>query len=161
MEQLDLRFCNFRDPFVNFKTKEYIFPSVLEFITNTEKYKDFTIIDEHIADVVMRCNSHGIKTYYCCSGHPIDIHYDKLLTSPSFCSYIAFERKPIIKHMFDNSKCWDLEIDFVENGSVPAYTIRTNSKCNTFKRWSYAMEELSYKFSHLTNEFKQIIKLEV
>lgn len=63
--------------------------------------------------------------------------------------------------MFDNSKCWDLEIDFVENGNIPAYTIRTNSKCNTFKRWSNALDELRYKFSHLTNEFKQIIKMEV
>lgn len=161
MEQWNLRFCNFSGPLVNFKTKEYVFSSVLEFITNTKKYKDFTIIDEHIADVVMRCNSHGIKTFYCCSGHPIDKHYVNLFTSPSFCSYIAFERKPILKHMFDNSRYWNLEEDFVENGNVPVYTIRTKCECNTFKLWSNALEELRYKFSHLTNEFKQIIKMEV
>ena len=35
------------------------------------------VIDEHIADIIMRCNSHGIKTYYCCAGHSLNLFYIK------------------------------------------------------------------------------------
>lgn len=156
MEILDLRFHDFNGTLVNFKTKEYVFPSIFEFITNSEKYKDFIVIDEHIADIVMRCNSHGIKTYYCCSGHPLDKYYDPGHISPKFSAYISFERKPIIKHMFDNSKYWNVEDGYIEMGQTPAYTICTKPGCHSFKQWYKAMNELRYRFSHLTNEFRQI-----
>ncbi len=64
MTVTELKWTNLPGPLVNFKTQEYMYTSIGNFIIHEEEFKDFVIIDEHIADVVMRCNSHGIKTYF-------------------------------------------------------------------------------------------------
>ena len=96
----DLQGINFPGPLVNFKTQEYIYLSIGNFIKYKEKFKDFMVIDEHIADIIMRCNSHGIKTYYCCAGHSLNLFYvtrrgDSY--TPAYDPYISVERKPILK----------------------------------------------------------------
>ena len=157
MDLFDLRCTEFNGPLVNFETKQYTFQTISEVLINTEKYKDFVVIDEHVADVIMRCNSHGIKTYYCCAGHPFTKHWTHYIDL-EYSAYIAFERKPIIKHMFDNSKYWNVEESMLNADTVPSYTIRIKRNRRGFKDWCKAMKELRYKFSYLTNEFQEIYK---
>lgn len=159
MELLDLRFIGFNGPLVNFKTKQYIFLKIYDFIVGDEDtFRDFVVIDEHLADIVMRCNSHGIKTYYCCSGHPMN-KYMIEYTDPCYSAYIAFEQKPIIKGLFEESEYWNVEDDFVSLERKPSYILRLKKKHQNFNDWCKAMEELKYKFSFLTNEFQQIRKI--
>ena len=64
MTATELKWTNLPGPLVNFKTQEYMYTSIGNFIIHEEEFKNFVIIDEHIADVVMRCNSHGIKPIF-------------------------------------------------------------------------------------------------
>lgn len=158
MDINDLQGIDFPGPLVNFKTQEYTYISIGNFIKYKEMFKDFVVIDEHIADIIMRCNSHGIKTYYCCAGHALNIFYN--FTKMSICTcaynpYISFERKPILKQMFINSKYWYLIEGFVENGKYPVYRIQLKNNGN-FNIWSVAIAELKYMFSFLTNEFQKL-----
>lgn len=154
----DLQGINFPGPLVNFEIQEYTYLSIGNFIKYKEKFKDFIVIDEHIADIIMRCNSHGIKTYYCCAGHSLNLFYVTKrgdLYTPAYSPYISVERKPILKQMFMNSKYWFLKEGFVENGKYPVYRIQFKNVAD-FNTWTAAMAELRYMFSFLTNEFRQL-----
>jgi hypothetical protein len=157
MTATELKWTNLPGPLVNFNTQEYMYTSIGNFIIHEEEFKDFVIIDEHIADVVMRCNSHGIKTYFCCAGHAIDEVFVDGCESPVYSSaYIVFEQKPIIKQMFINSKYWQFSECKAGFDQLPGYAIHIK-RHDTFKDWAKAMKELQYKFSFLTNEFRQLL----
>ena len=152
MDIRELKYTNLPGPLVNFKTREYVYATVGDFIAHDDEYRDFVIVDEHVADVVMRCNSHGIRTYYSCAGHALDIPGRGI----AFDGYISFERKPILLQMFANSKYWKLEESVTGlSERHPSYGIYMKN-CYDFKSWAKAIKELRYKFSHLTNEFRQL-----
>ena len=54
MTTTELKWTSLPGPLVNFNTQEYMYTTIGNFIIHEEEYKDFVIIDEHIADVVMK-----------------------------------------------------------------------------------------------------------
>lgn len=155
MNLLDLKCTSLPGPLINFDTREYVYTTVGKFIEHAEEYRDFVLVDEHIADVVMRCNSHGIRTYYSCAGHALDMPIGDAYQGVAFDGYIAFERKPVLRQMFTNSRYWKIEESTVEFDRYPSYCIYMKN-CDDFKAWAKAIKELRHRFSHLTNEFRQL-----
>lgn len=155
MTATELKWIKLPGPLVNFKSQEYMYTTVGNFIIHEEEFKDFVIIDEHIADVVMRCNSNGIKTYFCCAGHAIDEIFNDGCEGPAYSAYIIFEQKPIIRQMFINSKYWRFSECKAGFDQLPGYALHIKQHDN-FKDWAKAMKELRYKFSFLTNNFRQL-----